>query len=83
MKDFVNGGVVPDAIFERSNLTHSQFLIWTGQKLNPDVPLYNMALAFRIRGELDREAFREAFQMLVDRSDALRTVIKEQQGIPR
>jgi amino acid adenylation domain-containing protein len=68
---------------DSSNLTSSQFQIWTGQKLNPDLPLYNMALAFYIQGELKPDAFRDAFHTLISRSDALRVVINEQDGIPR
>ena len=70
-------------LFERANLTRAQFLIWTGQKLNPGVPLYNMALAYTIEGRLDVERFGRAFALLVDRTDALRTVIVESDGVPR
>jgi amino acid adenylation domain-containing protein len=69
-------------LFEASNLTHSQFLIWLGQKLSPDAPLYNMAFTFTISGNLNPRAFRSAFQKLVDESDALRTVIVEVDGVP-
>ncbi len=68
---------------ETSNLTASQLSIWTGHKLNPDLPVYNIALAYFIKGKLEPGAFRDAFQTLVSRSDALRTVIKEKDGIPR
>ncbi len=57
------------------NLTRSQYLMWMGQQLNPDVPLYNMIHTFTIDGVVDVAAFGRAFQALVDRSDALRTVI--------
>ena len=67
---------------EASNLTNSQFLIWTGQSLHGNVPLYNMVLAFTIEGGIDVHHFQSAFQALLDRSDALRTVVVEQQGIP-
>ena len=52
----------------------SQFLIWTGQQLNPGVPLYNMALAFYIDGEVDVDRFRRAFASLVGECQSLRTV---------
>ena len=70
-------------ISESSNLTNSQFLIWLGQKLNPEVPLYNMILTFTITGEINPAAFERAFQVLVDQTDALRTVIEEVDGIPQ
>ena len=70
-------------ILERSNLTQSQFLIWLGQKLNVDSPLYNMVHTFTINGEISPAIFRQAFQTLIDKSDALRTVIEEIDGTPQ
>ena len=70
-------------LFEHSNLTHSQCQIWLGQKLHPDVPLYNMALAFTIHGVIQPEPFQQAFQTLINRHDTLRTVIEEVDGIPQ
>jgi amino acid adenylation domain-containing protein len=69
---------VPD-----TNLTRSQLLIWTGQQLNPEAPLYNMAMAFELKGEVDTIHFHKSFQKLVDSSDALRTVFYTEEGIPR
>ena len=71
-----------DEIFERSNLTKSQFLIWLGQKLSPEAPLYNMVIAFTINGNIEPGAFNQAYQGVVGKSDALRTVIYEENGIP-
>jgi len=70
-------------IFEKSNLTRSQFLIWLGQTMNPDQPLYNMAMAFRFSGKIQVEAFCEAFETLVSGNDALRTVVLEENGVPK
>jgi amino acid adenylation domain-containing protein len=65
-----------------SNLTRSQFLMWLGQKLQPDAPLYNMIQTFEIRGDLNPKLFAQAFQSVVNRSDAMRTVIIEKDGVP-
>ncbi|MDJ0754263.1 MAG: amino acid adenylation domain-containing protein [Ardenticatenaceae bacterium] len=70
-------------IGSESNLTHNQFLMWLGQQLNPEVPLYNMIQTFRIRGELDFHAFQKAFQTLIDKNDALRTIIEVKDGVPQ
>ena len=43
------------------HLTQSQFSLWMGQKLNPDVPLYNMAHVFTIFGIVEVENFKNAF----------------------
>jgi amino acid adenylation domain-containing protein len=66
-----------------TNLTRSQLLIWTGQRLNPEAPLYNMAMAFDLSGNIDVAYFNEAFQTLVNGNDALRTVVYTEDGIPR
>ncbi|MDJ0728432.1 MAG: amino acid adenylation domain-containing protein [Crocosphaera sp.] len=70
-------------IAEQSNLTTSQLMLWLGQKLNPEVPLYNMVLAFTIKGEIHSLLFQQVFQILVNKSDALRTVIEEVNNIPQ
>jgi len=68
------------AVAEASGLTQAQSLMWTGQQLSPDTPLYNMVLAFRIAGPVDIPAFRSAFAALVDGTDALRTVFPAVDG---
>ena len=63
-------------------LTQSQFSIWMGQKLNPESPLYNMAHVFNIYTSINIEAFKEAFNQLIEHSDALRTVFYDENGEP-
>ncbi|PHN08610.1 non-ribosomal peptide synthetase [Flavilitoribacter nigricans] len=64
-------------------LTSSQYLIWMGQSLYPDRPLYNMAMCFEIAGALDVDRFRRAFRELVRQNDAMRMVFEERNGEPR
>ncbi|MEM7352172.1 MAG: amino acid adenylation domain-containing protein, partial [Acidobacteriota bacterium] len=71
-----------DDLFQRSNLTRGQLLLWTGQQLHPRTPLYNMAFRFDFRGRIDPRAFRQAFVQLVAESDALRTVVENRAGVP-
>ena len=73
--------LAPD-LLDRSNLTKSQLSIWTGQALDPEAPLYNMAFRFTVLGPIESERFCDAFQCLVDRCDALRTVIEEVESVP-
>ena len=61
----------------RYGLTESQILIWTGQKLQANEPLYNMVLRFDIEGPIDTQLFQQAFQKLIDSCDALRTVFQD------
>src|SRR5204862_2090394 len=70
-------------LYKDSNLTPHQLLIWLGQKLHSEVPLYNVALAFTVSGNIDPELFRLAFRKLVASSDALRTVFDEIDGVPQ
>ncbi|MFL6211453.1 MAG: MupA/Atu3671 family FMN-dependent luciferase-like monooxygenase [Pyrinomonadaceae bacterium] len=78
--DAGSDGAAAGATFD---LTKFQRLLWAGQRLNPDEVLYvNLGLAF-INKRLDPEHMRAAFQAIIDRSDALRTVIEECDGVPR
>lgn len=61
-------------------LTNSQHLIWIGQSLNPDQPLYNMAMCFEFSGSINVDKFQEAFRVLVRQHDVLRTVFEERDG---
>jgi amino acid adenylation domain-containing protein len=63
-------------------LTQSQLSLWTGQKLHPEIPLYNMAHSFSILGILEEKSFQIAFNGLIKKSDALRTVFIEIDGLP-
>ena len=65
-----------------SRLTKSQQLLWAGQQLSPKTPLYNMAFAFHIDGELQPDVFCAAFHDLVADCDALRMVIDSEDGTP-
>ena len=50
-------------------LTQSQKLIWMGQKMNPNVPLYNVPYAFEIKGNISEEVFELAIQALIERTE--------------
>ncbi len=63
-------------------LTQNQRLFWMGQKLNPEIPLYNMIMTFTFKGEVDLDKFRQAFAILVKQTDVLRTIFVEHQGMP-
>lgn len=56
-------------------LTRAQKLIWLGQRLNPSTPLYNMAMTFRYRFQLDEQRFRAAFDRVVMGEETLRLAI--------
>src|SRR5215218_8415672 len=66
-----------------SNLTQSQLWIWTGQQLSPDVPLYNVVFTFELSGEINVSHFQAAFQILINKSDSMRTVFESIDDIPQ
>ncbi len=53
-------------------MTNSQQLIWTGQALAKDAPLYNMAWRFDLHLALDKDLFAQAFTHVCHTHDALR-----------
>jgi amino acid adenylation domain-containing protein len=58
-------------------LSQNQRLIWLGQQLAPDVPLYEMVHLFTISGPIDPRRFIAAFRSLVDETESLRTAFSE------
>jgi amino acid adenylation domain-containing protein len=63
-------------------LTGNERLIYAGQRLNPDLPLYNMALAVHVEDRLDEVRLGRALREVVQDADALRTVVREEGGTP-
>ena len=79
-RDFVRedlGFAPPPGLLQ---LSTAQRMLWTGQKLSPGSPMYNMAVALTLDTPLDVDRFRRALQTLVERCDALRTSFEEIDG---
>ncbi len=72
----------PLSLLHDTNLTAAQTAMWTAQAMYPGVPVATIATSVRISGALDVGAFVEAFRRLVASTDALRMVIREQDGVP-
>lgn len=64
------------------SLSHGQRALWFLQKASPESAAYNIASALRIRGNLNRQALRQAFQRIVDFHPSLRTSFTAQNGEP-
>jgi amino acid adenylation domain-containing protein len=64
-------------------LSYVQQSLWLLDSLDPDNRPRNVASAHRIRGPLDIEALRHAFEAIVARHEALRTVFPATEGVPR
>ena len=72
-----------DRVYDHSNLTVNQLLMWVGEKLNPGTCVYSVPLTCTITQAIHPVHFQRAFQTLVNSSDALRSVIDEGDGIPQ
>jgi amino acid adenylation domain-containing protein len=63
-------------------LSFAQERLWFLDQYEPDSPLYNVALALRMRGSLDVEALQLALNAIVARHEVLRTTYTAVQGEP-
>ena len=64
-------------------LSLMQQRLWFLENMAPGTPFNQLPSAHRLRGPLDLPAFRQAFQQLIDRQPALRTVIERTPDGPR
>ncbi|GMW00484.1 MAG: hypothetical protein AMXMBFR84_16210 [Candidatus Hydrogenedentota bacterium] len=70
-------------VYSKSKLSIVQCALWLTQKLQPDTPQYNSPVCLWVHGPLDLERFRQAFQAYIDRTDAMRMIVIEEDGIPQ
>lgn len=63
-------------------LSVSQERLWGSMQMAGETPLYNMYLAFRLRGELDHEAISSSLAHLIQRHEPLRTCFAIVDGEP-
>ena len=63
-------------------LSHRQQALWLIHQIAPKSAAYNVAFVVRVRSSVDVRAMRAAFQFLIDRHAALRTVFSVQNQEP-
>ena len=62
-------------------LSHPQKRIWYIEKLYPNTPLYNIGGPSRVKGVVNFKLLEEAINIFIQRNDALRLHIIEQNGV--
>ncbi len=67
---------------DRVPLSSAQQRLWFLHQLEGAAPVYNMPLAWRLSGPLDRTALEEALADVVARHETLRTVYPQADGAP-
>jgi hypothetical protein len=72
-----------DAICDDGNLTRRQLLIWAGNRLAPDVPVFTEGALLHLYGAVDAAAFARAYRAVITGADALRMVVEDVDGWPR
>ncbi|MCW9065690.1 MAG: condensation domain-containing protein, partial [Ignavibacteriaceae bacterium] len=63
-------------------LSYSQQRIWFLEQLTPGLPVYNMPLAFSIKGNLNLENLKQSIEKIIERHEILRTKFVVKEGIP-
>lgn len=74
--------LVPQERPDRPPLSYAQSRLWFIHQMDADSGAYNIPLAFRLTGELNLEALRQALNDLVARHESLRTVFPDEDGSP-
>lgn len=63
-------------------INHGQRGLWLLQEMDAHATAYNMPGAFILKGPVEREVLNQAFQMLIQRHEILRTTFHLVEGVP-
>lgn len=83
MYDADKMGLHPDAISNEYELSNAQKRIWFQQELNHSSTAYNLPKLYTFEYAVDIGVLEKTLNYMIQRHAALRTIIKEQNGIPK
>ncbi len=63
-------------------LSYAQERLWFLDRWEPNSPLYNMAVAYRLHGTIHLKKWEHALRNLIQRHETLRTIFIEHDGVP-
>lgn len=72
----------PEHIVMTARCSAAQQRYWEIDSGDPGTPALNIAVKWRIRGQLDASLAQEAFQAILERHESLRTAIRLEDGRP-
>ncbi|PEW10111.1 non-ribosomal peptide synthetase [Bacillus cereus] len=67
---------------DKKPLSEGQKGLWALEKVSSGLSAYNVPICFRIRERLDIDMFKQAVHFVLDQYPILKTIIKEEDGIP-
>ncbi|MCK4259319.1 MAG: amino acid adenylation domain-containing protein [Halanaerobiales bacterium] len=65
------------------DVSNAQKRLWVLNQLEETGAAYNIPAAFLLEGEFDENAFRKAFDLMIERHESLRTVFITENGLPK
>jgi amino acid adenylation domain-containing protein len=72
-QDLTTSAILPRTRDAELPLSYAQQRLWFLDKLNPNSPFYNLLVALRLVGTLNRTALQQSLQEIIYRHEALRT----------
>ncbi|MEJ1929778.1 amino acid adenylation domain-containing protein, partial [Nostoc sp. NIES-2111] len=72
-QDLTTSAILPRTRNAELPLSYAQQRLWFLDKLNPNSPFYNLLVALRLDGTLNRTALQQSLQEIIYRHEALRT----------
>ncbi|MFN2304254.1 MAG: condensation domain-containing protein, partial [Anaerolineales bacterium] len=78
----VDDQISPRLSNEASPLSFSQRRLWFLHQLHPDMIAFNLPMALRFSGKLDRNLLSKSINAILSRHEVLRTTYIEKNGVP-